>query len=500
MAFAMRASLATLARPAPAASLQARRRTATPRTGFVVRAAVTTEEMIGEDARLKVKVTVTKDMLDTSYDHVVNEIQKTMNVPGFRKGKGKKASPKLLLQSYGMKNFKAAVMEDVLHRTIPDVMSGVSDRCLDESEKIETEMDDLLAFLDGPDGKPTRDLEYTMGFDVVPELTWKKDYKSIVVEVDSAGNNLTIEMEANKAFRQLVKDKKGVMRVVADRGLEAGDISVLAISGCRVNDDGSDGEDIDGVNNPNFRLDTADGEDFLPGFVDNITGMKITEAKQFNISFPEDWPVPELAGTTAKFNVTLKELFKLSTPDLTDDLAKDLWEGATTMDEVLAGVKKEVSESIAGQTSQRVTNAITDQLSEMVECTVPKSLLDQQGRQNYSVKVMELLSSGGISKEVLNTLMSEELVQNFIQKEKEDIERVVRLTMAVNDIQKRENITVTDEEVEKEAAISRAEFDKLEQEYDEDRVKEQAKELLEGSKTLDWLKANCSVTINEPSA
>jgi len=421
-------------------------------------------------------------------------------VPGFRKGgKGKKASPKLLLQSYGMKNFKAAVMEDVLHRTIPDVMSGVAERALDESEKIETEMDDLLAYLDGPDGKPTRDLEYTMGFDVVPELSWKQDYKSIVVEVESAGNDLTIEMEANKAFRQLVKDKKGVMRVVADRGLEKGDISVLGISGCRLNDDGSDGADIDGVNNPNFRLDTADGEEFLPGFVDNIVGMKINDEKQFNIDFPGDWPIPELAGITAKFSVKVKELFKLSTPELTDEIAKDLWPGATTMEDVLAGVKKEVTERIHGQTSQRVTNAITDQLSELVDCTVPKSLLEQQGRQNYSVKVMELLSQGGITKDVLNTLMSEELVQNFIQKEKADIERVVRLTMAVNDIQKRENISVTEEEVEKEAAISRAEFEKLEQEYDEERVKEQAKELLEGAKVLEWLKANCSVTVNEPS-
>jgi trigger factor len=78
-------------------------------------------------------------------------------------------------------------------------------------------------------------------------------------------------------------------------------------------------------------------------------------------------------------------------------------------------------------------------------------------------------------------MMSEAMVCNYIDKKRADVERIVRLTMAVGDVQKREGIVVDEAELAKEVANSKAEFDRMGQEYDESRVTEQAREVLEGA-------------------
>jgi trigger factor len=83
---------------------------------------------------------------------------------------------------------------------------------------------------------------------------------------------------------------------------------------------------------------------------------------------------------------------------------------------------------------------------------------------------------------VLQTMMTEAMVQNYLDKKRDDVERIVRLTLAVGDIQKRENIIVDAAELAAEVANSKAEFDRMGQEYDEQRVADQAKEVLEGGK------------------
>lgn len=83
---------------------------------------------------------------------------------------------------------------------------------------------------------------------------------------------------------------------------------------------------------------------------------------------------------------------------------------------------------------------------------------------------------------MLQTMMTEAMVQNYLDKKRDDVERIVRLTLAVGDVQKRESLTVDAEELAAEVANSKAEFDRMGQEYDEERVADQAKEVLEGGK------------------
>lgn len=453
---------------------------------------VTVTEEMDSNSRMHLKVTISKERAMSAYTEVMKQLSKDVRVPGFRPGA--KVNPTLLAQSYGVKNVKAAVLEDLLNKTMPEAMAGVAARALDESDRIETDISTLFDVFTGPAGEPTQDIEYTIGVDVAPEIKWTGSYKDISVEIQATDNEGTIQAAADKEFTSKLKDL-GTLRVVADRPVQEGDVAVIDLKACRVESDGSDGEEIPGVNNKNFRFDTSEGDGFLPGLVQGVSGISTGETKVFELNFPKDWVNESLRGQVARFSATVKETFFRDLPKVEDALAPKLVEEATTIEEVRSKLLAAAAEKAKAAQDQNLHHAITDQVADMVEVSLPDSLVQEQGRQNYTVRMLELLGAGQITKDVLNTMMTEEMVGNYIDKNRADVERMVRLTLAVGDIQKRESLVVTEEALKAECANSRAEFERQGQQYDEERLVEQARELLEGGLVLDWLTNNCNITI-----
>jgi len=453
---------------------------------------VTVVEEMSSDSRLRLKVVVTKERAMETYKSILKELSKKVKVPGFRPGA--KMNPNLVAQTYGVQNLKAAVLEELMNKTMGEAMTGVSSRALDESDRIETDMEKLFESFTGSAGEPTADICYTIGVDVAPEVKWTSAYKDIIVEVQATNNKQTVKATAARELMSKVKDL-GTLRVVADRAVQEGDVAVIDLAACRLNADGSDGEEVAGVNNKNFRFDTSEGDGFLPGLVAGVTGITTGETKTFELKFPDGWSNESLRGQTARFTATVKETFLRELPVADDALAPKLLPGIATMAEVKALILQAVEQRAKDQLEQDINMAITDKLADMVEIPLPDSMLQEQGRQNYSVRMLQLLNEGQITQEVLNTMMTEAMVANYIEHNRADVERMVRLTLAVEDIQQKERITVDEAELDKECASSRAEFERLGQQFDEERLVEQAKELLEGAKVLQWLKDNCSVTV-----
>lgn len=137
-------------------------------------------------------------------------------------------------------------------------------------------------------------------------------------------------------------------------------------------------------------------------------------------------------------------------------------------------------------------------LKQIMDVEIPHSLLEEQGRQMYAAKLIELQASMKLSKEQVVSLSSQEMVQNFLISQKHRISDSVKQTLAVAEIFKLEDLKVLKEELETEVENAIAEFKRYNQEYDEERVKEQAQELLEGQKVLDWLKEHAEITYVTP--
>lgn len=410
---------------------------------------------------------------------------KEAKVRGFRPGN---IPESIILTHFGKENVRKATIESILKRTLPHAMQSVDGRALRDSVRITSkfsDMEDMYTSLNS--------LTYDVLVDVLPEVRWTPEdgYKNlkIVVEIDT---EITAEVACERELKRRYKTL-GPLRIIADRGLQVGDVVVVNISAATLDQNGADGEKIPSAESKGFQFDTEDGDILIPGFLDSIIGIRAGETKSFPLVFPDSWRQEDLRGVQAQFTVECKELFYRDLPPLNDALADKLIPGCSTLDEVKEALLQKCRELEQTAKEQATDNAILDQLRKMVQVDLPQSLLEEEGRQMYGTKLLEVQARMKLNDEQLASLTSPKMVAEYIEHEKGNIVEVIKQNLAVGDIYKRENLEVATDEVVKEVANSIEEFKKHNQEYDEDRIKEQVQEVLEGAKVLEWLRENAEI-------
>ncbi|KAL3686786.1 hypothetical protein R1sor_013095 [Riccia sorocarpa] len=472
-------------------------------TGFAVKAVAVSNDSVRTtpmglqvvetdkpNSRVLLSVTVPANVCKTAYDEVIKEFSKKVKVPGFRPGK--RIPENVLVNYIGVSQVRSSAIEAILKKTLGEALSSVAGRALKESEHITSKFQDLEASF-----SPDAALSYDVTVDVAPEIEWtsEKAYRNLKVTVELESDS-TPEQNANKEFRSRLKDL-GSLRVKESGGLEMGDVGIIDISCNRVNPDGTLGDRILSAEQKGkragFQLDTEDGANFLPGFVDALVGINRDETREFKLVFPQTWSQEFLRGIHAQFTGFCKEIFVRRLPEVDDSLAPKLLEGSTSIEQVKTLLLQK-HESEAAQAKKQATHfAIAEELAKVVIVDVPHSLLEEQGRQMYAAKLIELQAKSKLAKEQVIQLSSPEMVTNYLQAQKDKITDTVKQTLAVAQIFKLENLQYTEEELNSEIESAIAEFNSYNQEYDEKRVREQAEELLEGSKVMDWLVANSQI-------
>ncbi|KAF3454029.1 hypothetical protein FNV43_RR04474 [Rhamnella rubrinervis] len=449
------------------------------------------------NSRVKLTVEVPSAICDDCYSRILKEFMKQSKVPGFRPGK---QVPESILVNYvGKKNVQKATVESILKRTLPHAMSSVTGRALRDSVQIVTKFSDMEQAYSS-----LNSLSYDVIVDVAPEVKWIKEngYKNlkIVVEIDTdIGAQKASEKELRRRHKSL-----GSLKIVTDRGLQVGDVAVLDISATTIDQVESNVQKIPSAESKGFHFDTEDGDKFLPGFLDKLVGIQRGETKPFPLVFPETWTQENLRGVHAEFTVECKELFFRDLPELDDSLADRLLPGCTTLEQVTTSLSQgiiiakclEVEQTAKEQATD---SAILDQLckvvlhSEMVEIDIPQSLFEEQGRQLYGAKLLQIQANMKLNDQQLASLSSQKAVYEYLENQRENITNVIKQNLAVGDIFKRENLQVSTAELIKEVGNSISEFKRQNQEYDEDRVREQVQEILEGAKVLEWLREHSEI-------
>ncbi|XAR56737.1 Peptidylprolyl isomerase [Bertholletia excelsa] len=443
------------------------------------------------NSRVRLSVEVPPAVCEDCYKRVVNEFMKQAKVPGFRPGKN---VPESILISYvGKQNVRKATIESVLKRTLPHAMSTVTGRALRDSIHIVTKFSDMEEIYSSQNS-----LRYDVVVDVVPEVKWipEEGYRNlkVVVEIDS-------EIDAHKASEQELRRRLkslGALRIVMDRGLQIGDVAVLDISATTTDQDESNVQKIPSAESKGFNFDTEDGDKVLPGFLNSIIGIRRGETKSFPFTFPESWRQENLRGVHAQFTVECKELFYRDLPKLDDSVADKLVPGCTTLEQVKESLLQKCLEVEQTAKEQATDNAILDQIRKMVEVEVPRSLFEEQGRQLYGAKLLQIQANMKLNEQQLVSLSSPRAVNEYLESQKENITNIIKQNLAVGDIFKRENLQFSTEELVKEVENSIAEFKRNKQEYDEERVKGQVQEILEGAKVLEWLRERAEITYITP--
>eukprot|EP00850_Spirogloea_muscicola_P000516 SM000002S05596 [mRNA] locus=s2:1093188:1097633:+ [translate_table: standard] len=427
-------------------------------------------ETLQPNSRIRLDVTVPSKVCRDMYDGILKEFSKQAKIPGFRPGK--RIPEQVLTNYYGQTALNSASVEAVLKASLPEAMSSVAGRALKESEHIVSKWDDLCAAF-----SPSEPLSFAVAVDIAPEVKWvsEKAYANLTVQVPY--QEVTVEAAVDDELRSRVKDL-GSLAVATTSGLQMGNVAIIDISATRINDDGTAGEKILSAEQKGFQLDTEDLRFLLPGFVEALLGLERGESRTFDLSFPDTWQQEALRGLLLQ-----AAHVKLHTGSIPQNEEFD-WE-------VLFLKYRNEGERAKRAATQE---ALMSELAKVTIIDVPNSLLEEQGRQLYAAKLIELQASGRMTKEQVTSLSSQEMVNNYLRAQKDMITNVVKQTLAVAEIYKLETLSFAEEELKAEIENATEEFKRYNQEYDESRLQEQATEMLEGAKVLEWLLEHATIT------
>lgn len=411
-----------------------------------------------EKNMVKLTIEATAEEFDAATEKAYLKNRGKMNVQGFRKGK---APRKIIEKMYGTEVF----YEDAANLIIPEAYEKAAN---ESGLDIVSQPDiDVVQIEKG------KAFIFTALVAVKPEVTLGA-YKG--VEVKKADVSVTDE-EINAELDK-VREQNSRLIAVEDRAAKDGDQTVIDFEGFvgGVAFEGGKGEDYPLVLGSHSFIDT---------FEEQLVGKKIGEEVEVNVKFPEQYQAEELAGKDAMFKVTIKEIKEKEMPALDDEFASDVSE-FDTLDEYKADIKAKLAEKKEKDAVRAKEDAVVDKIVEGATMEIPDAMLDTQVRQ-MADEFAQRIQSQGLSVEQYFQFTGMDS-KKFIETLRPQAMKRIQSRLVLEAIVKAENITVSDEELEKEiadmAAMYQMEADKLKEIIGE-KEKEQMKMDLAVQKAVD---------------
>ena len=371
---------------------------------------------------------------------------KRITVPGFRKGK---APRKVIEAQYGEGVFFEDAVNSLYNQNIAEIVdkSGLEVVDIEDTEVVDVNKETGVKFKADLITKPVVEISDYKGLEV------KKTTKT----VDDAAVDAEIEKVRNRNARSIT---------VEDRAAQTGDTAVIDFEGFL------DGVAFEGGKGEKFPLELGSGS-FIPGFEDQIVGKSVGEEFDVNVTFPENYQAENLAGKPAVFKCKLHELKGKELPELDDEFVKDVSE-FDTLDEYKADIRTRLEKAAADEASANLDNALVDAVLTKMSAEVPEVMyqrrIDDIAREwsnRNRIRIEDYLKYTGTTMEQFRA--------NF----KEVAKRQVDLRLALEKIAEIENITVSDEDLEKEyndmAEQYKMEIDKVKAAIPADAVKNDLK-------------------------
>lgn len=457
----------------------------------------TSEEVIPGDSSVRLTVTVPSDQCKKMYRRVINLWNNKIAISGYRKGN---APENILIEQIGgiqaiYNTVMADLMEEVLESALENTPSA--SRAISDSERVEQTREELEASFD-----PNKDFTFTVLFDTLPSLVWKIPYNSLTATVEAASDDARDAATVEAKMRALLKEG-AQLRIVADRGLEIGDVAIIDTSSSVK----STGEAIPFSERKGMQLDTETADEaFLPGVAAAMVGMKPGDEREATITLPdaEDITPKQLRGVEALVQIKVSEVFKYDLPEANDAWAAQLMGPGST----LADIKTRLAENTAAEsedaTRQRLADAFTDAVAAAVEVTIPDSLIQEAGQNQYTNELNGLISKGLITYEQAEQLASPQMLASYISKKKDELVGLQKAALGFADILEKEGLAPSEADIERELARALENIAEVQGrgggDINVDSVKEQVTKGLETQAAMDWLVNNCNVTIFAPGA
>ena len=370
-----------------------------------------------EKSRVALTIETSAEEFEAAVNKAYLKMRGKINVPGFRVGK---APRKIIEKMYGAEVF----YEEAVNIILPDAYeAAVKEQELDVVGYPEVELESCTK--DGVVFKCT--------VAVYPEVKLGQ-YKGL--EAPKA-NVKVMAADVNARLKEMAERNSRLVSV--ERAVKKGDTADIDFEGF------DNGVAFDGGKGENFDLEIGSGS-FVPGFEEQLIGMKAGEEKDIDITFPENY-TPELAGKPVVFHVKVNEVKVKEVPALDDEFAKDVSE-FDTLKELKADIKKKLTAERTESAQRAFEDVLMAKVAEGVEADVPHEMVELQAEQMTEGFKQQLASQGIPFDQYLK--MTNTTEADFKSQAYGPAEQQVKMDLAVSAIVKAENLEATDDEVEAE--------------------------------------------------
>ena len=399
----------------------------------------------------KLTVEVPAENVEKAIQGAYNKMKKSINIPGFRKGK---APRQLIEKMYG----KEVFYNDAIDAMLPSAYSDAVEECGEEI--VSHPQIDVVQI---ESGKP---FVFTATVAVKPAVELG-EYKGIQVE------KAPIEVKDEEIEAEITKEREANSRTVTvdDRAVAQGDIVTLDFEGF------VDGVAFEGGKGENYDL-TIGSNTFIPGFEDQLVGAEIGKELDVNVTFPEEYGAKELAGKAAVFKCKVNGIKVKELPAVDDEFAQEVSE-FDTLDEYKADIKAKLLKEKEDEAARAKEDAVIAKIIEGAKMEIPDAMVEYQTRQMLD-EFAQRIQSQGISLEQYFqfTGLTEE---KYMEEMKPRALQNIQSRLVLEAVAKAENLVAEDadveEEIKKMADMYKMEADKIKELLGERQMEEMKKDI-----------------------
>ncbi|WP_373073549.1 trigger factor [Sulfurimonas sp.] len=372
-----------------------------------------------DGANAEIEATILKEIIDANLEKIAKEFAKGANVQGFRKGKVPVA---VIKQQYGEKLVQEAESE-----ALRNVLSaGLDEMGIENSSLIG---EPTITKFDKSDDK----IEVIVKIAIRPEIDLG-DYNALVKDFKKPEVK---DKDVDARLKEIAESQAPLENIKRNRKMKEGDTAVIDFEGF------VDGVAFDGGKAENFELLLGSGQ-FIPGFEDQLIGVKRDEEVEINVKFPDEYQAKDLAGKDAMFKVKVNGIKVKGEVEIDDELAKKLLgKEDATADELKSQLKEQMeNEELAKLYNEELKPALLETLVSEISFDLPEFVVDQEIDMALNKKAQSM-SEDEIKELRENQDKLKELRETF----REEAEKSVKATFIIDSLAVSENVKVEEQEV-----------------------------------------------------
>ncbi len=365
----------------------------------------------------KLNIEVAPETVGKEMEKALSDVAKKAKIPGFRPGK----APKNVVE----RHYGDEVRSEVLHRLITEsYLQALQEYHLNAVDM--PQIDNVSSLVKGSA------LTFTATVEVRPNIELGT-YDGIEVREE----NITVSDDEVSQTVDRLREMYAQLEVVEGRSLEKNDTAIIDFEGFR------EGNPIAGAKASDYMLQLGSSS-LIPGFEDQLVGMKRGENREIKVSFPADYHDKDLGGKDALFMVTLKEIKKKVLPELNDEFAKDIGSNAS-VDELKEGIKKDIEIRKKNEQASAQREALLAKLVDAHSFDVPPGMVERELQSMARSQATRMARRGGD----VNSFD----YAKFREENKDLAEKRVKGILLLDVIAEREKIDVTEQEVNSSIAV-----------------------------------------------